>query len=394
MKTRPRSCGERERWKISWITRLAGSVGRVGLAGEDDLDRPVGVPEQPGQPVDVGEQQAGPLVGREPAGEADRHDRRVERVVELGQDRRRLAVAGELAAQPAAGEDRQLALLAEVRLPQVARPGCARGAPRSGPASAPASRSSRSASRWRSSSSTTGEPTQVGAWTPLVMPRIGCSMTSLPGRVRGLGVQLADRVRAVGQAQAERRHVELAAVAVRAEPELQDAARPARRPASSSGPATRRTRSASKRSLPAETGVWMVNTLSRRTRRHASSSGRPGADVLAGALGEQERGVALVEVPDRRVQPERADGAHAADAEDELLVEPHLAAADVQDVGDRAVLDRRSSATSVSRSRTGTRPTWASQTATDRSRPGSSTRDRQRQAVASWTRDSGSRVRS
>ena len=37
------------------------------------------------------------------------------------------------------------------------------------------------------------------------------------------------------------------------------------------------------------------------------------------------------------VEAERPDGAHAADAQDELLVEAHLAAADVQDVGDRPV---------------------------------------------------------
>ena len=108
-------------------------------------------------------------------------------------------------------------------------------------------------------------------------------------------------------------------------------------PASSSGPATRRTSSASNRSLPAETGVWMVNTLSRRTSAHACASDRPLCDVLARALGEEERGVALVQVPDRRLEAERPDGAHAADAQHELLVEPHLAAADVQDVGDRPV---------------------------------------------------------
>ena len=66
----------------------------------------------------------------------------------------------------------------------------------------------------------------------------------------------------------------------------------------------------------------------------------PGGDELAGPFGEQERRVAFVEVPDRRREPERADRPHAADAEHELLVEAHLAAADVQDVGDRAVLLR------------------------------------------------------
>ena len=46
---------------------------------------------------------------------------------------------------------------------------------------------------------------------------------------------------------------------------------------------------------------------------------------------------------------------------------------------------------SVSSSRTGTRPTWASQTATDRSRPGSSTVTVSGRPFASWTRPSGSR---
>ena len=69
-------------------------------------------------------------------------------------------------------------------------------------------------------------------------------------------------------------------------------------------------------------------------RRRATILGR---HVLAGPLGEQERRVALVEVPDRGREAERPDRADAADAEDELLVEAHLAAADVQDVGDRPV---------------------------------------------------------
>ena len=83
--------------------------------------------------------------------------------------------------------------------------------------------------------------------------------------------------------------------------------------------------------------MWIVKTLLARTVVQARSSAVPLGDELAGALGEQERGVALVEVPRRRLEPERPDRPDAADAEDQLLVEPHLAAADVQDVGDRAV---------------------------------------------------------
>ena len=47
--------------------------------------------------------------------------------------------------------------------------------------------------------------------------------------------------------------------------------------------------------------------------------------------------MALVEVPGRGLDAQGAQCPHAADAQHQLLVEAHLAAADVQDVGDRAV---------------------------------------------------------
>ena len=65
-----------------------------------------------------------------------------------------------------------------------------------------------------------------------------------------------------------------------------------------------------------------------------------GRDVLARPLGQQERRVALVEMPHRRRQAEGPDRPYAADAKDELLVQAHLEAADIQDVADRPVLDR------------------------------------------------------
>ena len=99
---------------------LAGPVGRMGLAGEDELDRPVRVVDQAGEPVDVGEDQRRPLVGGEAAGEADRQDLGIERLLELRERRRRLAVAGELGQQALPGEDGELALLVQVRLPELA----------------------------------------------------------------------------------------------------------------------------------------------------------------------------------------------------------------------------------------------------------------------------------
>ena len=49
---------------------LAAVVGRVGLAGEHELHRPVAGQQQALEPVGLRQQQRGPLVGGEPAGEA------------------------------------------------------------------------------------------------------------------------------------------------------------------------------------------------------------------------------------------------------------------------------------------------------------------------------------
>ena len=57
---------------------LARVVGRVGLAGEDDLHRAPRIDQQPAQPLEVAEDQVGALVGGEPAGEADGERRRIE----------------------------------------------------------------------------------------------------------------------------------------------------------------------------------------------------------------------------------------------------------------------------------------------------------------------------
>jgi hypothetical protein len=71
----------------------------------------------------------------------------------------------------------------------------------------------------------------------------------------------------------------------------------------------------------------MVKTASPRLR----------GDELARPLDQQECGMALVEVPDRRLDAERSQGADSPDAQDELLAEAHLPAANVQDVGDRSI---------------------------------------------------------
>ena len=100
--------------------------------------------------------------------------------------------------------------------------------------------------------------------------------------------------------------------------------------------------------MPAGTGVWVVNTVPARTACSASSKVRPvPVDELADALDAEEAGVALVGVEDLRRgrAGDRAVGAHgadAADAEQQLLLQPVLAAAAVEPVGDLARRRRRS----------------------------------------------------
>ena len=57
---------------------LAGLVGRMRLAGEDDLHRPARGVQDAHQPLGVVEDQLGPLVAGEAAGEADRQRVRIE----------------------------------------------------------------------------------------------------------------------------------------------------------------------------------------------------------------------------------------------------------------------------------------------------------------------------
>ena len=72
-------------------------------------------------------------------------------------------------------------------------------------------------------------------------------------------------------------------------------------------------------------------------KRLAGGEPRLGRDELARPFNEQEGRVALVQMPDRRLDAERTEGADPADAEDQLLAEAHLASADVEDVGDRSI---------------------------------------------------------
>ena len=142
---------------------------------------------------------------------------------------------------------------------------------------------------------------------------------AMPGGVGGVGMELADRIRPVRQTEAEGGHVELATIAIRAQPEVEYAL--------DRDPAT-----VEQRSGDTTDDVGLEALV---------PGGDRGVDGEHGVFPDAvERRVALVEMPDRGLQPEFADGPDTADAQDEFLVQTHLAAAHIQDVGDRPILDR------------------------------------------------------
>ncbi len=98
---------------------LAGAVGRVRLAGEDDLHRSLLIEDEPGQALLVGEKQRGALIRGEAPGKTDGQHGRVEHVRQVLEHSRRFAQPRKLALQPAPSEERQLQLLALVRFPQL-----------------------------------------------------------------------------------------------------------------------------------------------------------------------------------------------------------------------------------------------------------------------------------
>ena len=93
-----------------------------------------------------------------------------------------------------------------------------------------------------------------------------------------------------------------------------------------------RTRPDSKTSFPAGTGVCVVKIVEARTSSRSSPSRSRSSTRNAEWPSFMWKTV--------RVETERAQGADAADAEDELLAEPVLAVAAVEPVGDRAGLGR------------------------------------------------------
>jgi hypothetical protein len=147
-------------------------------------------------------------------------------------------------------------------------------------------------------------------------------------------VDAADAVLVARQREREKRHVELTAPAAAAERE--ECVR-------------RESESARVLAAVAHHEVGCERVMAGGNRRVGGEyrgcrncfAGRGERDATVGELTHQldaeERGVAFVHVPGGRRDPERAQRAHAADAEDHLLLDAGVVVPAVELVGDRAV---------------------------------------------------------
>ena len=91
----------------------------MGLAGKNDLDRPVGVGDQALESLEVGEHERCPLVGGEATGEAESEPIVGEHGFDLAQFLGRDPVAGDLTPQASPGEGGEDFLALVVVFPDV-----------------------------------------------------------------------------------------------------------------------------------------------------------------------------------------------------------------------------------------------------------------------------------
>jgi hypothetical protein len=158
---------------------LAFIVGRMGLAGEDELDGALPIAEQSAQAIGVVQQQIRALVGSEPTGKAECENIGVEHL--LGRDNGLwwIAARAKLPSQTAAGA-----------LDKGAAAGTAHAQSSSSVRLATRPASSSGADRHRSlpqaivqRRSASGE-SQVGTWTPLATCPTGTSHSGQPENKR------------------------------------------------------------------------------------------------------------------------------------------------------------------------------------------------------------------
>ena len=290
---------------------LALLVGRVRLAGDEHLDRPLGIGEELREPLGTAEEEARALVRREAAGEADREDVGVELARAAGLD----------------DEPEQTLLRAAVRCPEIVRRQLAR-------ALELRIRVAEQGLELRREPRPLVDAVRDRGDRNLVDARLGPE--PVPHLPRDRAVQLRDAVRVLRRAERERREPE--ALVVRLDLAEREEIVPGEA-AALDEPAEARLH---------EPGIEDLvpgrhRRVRREDRRRAQSLDRLVRRLalflhqLAHPLELKKGGVPLVEVEDGRLEPEAAQDADAADPEQDLLPQPVRPVPAVERVGDRPV---------------------------------------------------------
>ena len=305
------------------------------LARHDDPHRPAGAVQQRAQPLGVAEQQVRALVRREAPREAEVERVLVEALEHRAERLRAVAAGLEPVGQHLADLVEHRALVGAVRPPQLQRRHRARGAEVRRPralVAAPHQRGHRFAGPGR-------EVHTVGHRRDRHLAFEQARPERVQQLLRGAAVHLADAVDVAREAHREVGHVEdAAAVFAVLAPQREEAV----------------PRQADPLLGVAEVGPDQVLAEAVVTRRHRRVrreqrglrdvgprrlEGQPlAAHEQRRALERQERRVPLVHVVARRTQVHGAQQAHAAAAQHDLLLDPHLALAAVEVARDRAVL--------------------------------------------------------
>ncbi len=324
---------------------LAALVGRMGLARDHQLHRPLRVEQQRAQPVVVAQHQGEPLVRGHPAGEADGQHVRVEDAVDPAELRVARAALAPGVAQPPPHLVDQLGAQRAAQLPDLVVGHVRDGVPALGAADAqrllgPLLADAAGAHPEHLGRHPGRRVDAVGDGGDRHLLGVEARPESGEHLAADLAVQQRDAVGPLGQAQAHHRHVEDARVAarvgLRAQPQ-----HPVDVDAGQLGVLPE---------LPGDLVAVEPVDAGRdggvggedRAGPHRLQRGvevQPFADQFVDALQAEEAGVALVGVEHLGcgVAGELAVGAHRPDtsyAQEHLLQQPVLAAATVQTVGD------------------------------------------------------------
>ena len=298
---------------------LAHIVGRMRLAGKDNLHRPADAVENARQTIRVVKDQLGPLVAGEAPREPNRQRVGIEQRARGDDAGNRDVLFGPPLPRALAYEREQISPQRLAHGPQFAIGNREDGVPerRLVMAIEPVG------------AKVSGEQRRQIARDPRRHVHFDAAPDVGPHGAGDLAVKLADPVHFPGGPQRERRHVELrtGACIVRSERQEAFAVRAQRAP------------EAGQVFFDEVKRERIVPGWHRRVRReHRRPSyfvdrfveGRAALREIADALQDDERGVPLVEVEDRGIGAERLQRAHAADPEDDLLLDARFAIAAVE----------------------------------------------------------------